>query len=183
VLISSVDDMYWGERWVGRPRYRNRGPQRAVGDGPEALLFFANEVTRAGHDRDPLGTLALKAKEAAGQKTIDVPADRGYFKGEEVLQCGQLGIVPRPRTLNINAVGQFDKRDVIHVAADDEYRFPAGERAIRCFTRIEAGWTNRRYRISACPGCGTQPKSEESECGRVLGGSTKPCSSLAGVCS
>jgi len=57
-------------------------------------------------------------------------ADRGYFKSDEILQCEQDGIktrVPKPLTSNSKAEGRFDKRDVVYIESDDEYRCPAGE--------------------------------------------------------
>jgi len=56
-------------------------------------------------------------------------------------------------TSNAGAEGRFDKRDFIYIACDDEYRCPAGERAIFRFATIENGRTIRKYWSSACPGC------------------------------
>ena len=73
---------------------------------------------------------------------MTVLADRGYFKGEEILQCAQEGIttlVPKPLTSNSKADGRFDKRDFIYDAKRDEYRCPAGERAIWRMTTVENG--------------------------------------------
>ena len=69
-------------------------------------------------------------------------ADRGYFKGEQILDCDQAGITPIvPKTLTSNSLadGRFDKQDFIYIASDDEYRCPAGQRAIKRFTTVEAG--------------------------------------------
>jgi hypothetical protein len=44
-------------------------------------------------------------------------------------------------TSTSRAEGRFDRQDFIYVAEDDEYRCPAGERAIRRFTTFEAGLT------------------------------------------
>jgi hypothetical protein len=75
-------------------------------------------------------------------------ADRGYIKGEEILECERAGItalVSRPQTSNNQAKGQFDKRDFRYLSADDEYRCPAGQRAIWRFTRVGSGLTLHRY--------------------------------------
>jgi hypothetical protein len=50
-------------------------------------------------------------------------------------------------------MGLFDKKDFRYVAEDDEYRCPAGQRAIRRFTRVENGQTLHHYWSSACPRC------------------------------
>ena len=59
--------------------------------------------------------------------------------------------MPKPLTSNAGAEGRFDKRDFIYIARDDEYRCPAGERAIFRFATIENGLTIRKYWTSACP--------------------------------
>jgi hypothetical protein len=56
-------------------------------------------------------------------------------------------------TSNSRAEGRFDRQDFIYVAEDDEYRCPAGERAIRRFTTFEAGLTIHKYWSSACTRC------------------------------
>src|ERR1700681_2087672 len=53
-------------------------------------LIVAHAVTNDGHDRDQLSTMAGQAKAAMGVEALDVLADRGYFKGEEVLACEPL---------------------------------------------------------------------------------------------
>ncbi len=119
-------------------------------------LIVAHEVTNVGHDRTQLAAMAKQAREALKTETLTAIADRGYFKGEEILECEQSGIatmVPKSITSGNQARGQFDKKDFRYVAKDDVYRCPAGERAIHRFTRVENGQTLRRYWPSACPRC------------------------------
>ena len=122
----------------------------------EHHLIVAHEVINEGVDRDQLAVMAKKAKEAMGAKELTVVADRGYFKGEQILECTSSGItalVPKTMTSNNRAEGRFDKQDFIYVAEDDEYRCPAGQRAIWRYTTVEAGLTIHRYWTSACPRC------------------------------
>jgi hypothetical protein len=119
-------------------------------------LIVAHDVVNQGHDRAQLTSMAEKAKEATGKEQLQVLADRGYFSGEEVLKCEQAGItplVPKPLTSNAKAEGRFDKRDFVYNKRRDEYRCPAGQRAIYRFTGIEHGMTLHRYWSSACPRC------------------------------
>ena len=119
-------------------------------------LIVAHEVITEGIDRDQLSRVAEQAREATGIEDLTVVADRGYFKGEQILKCEQAGITPIvPKTLTSNSLadGRFDKQDFIYIAADDEYRCPAGQRAIRRFTTVEAGMTLDVYWTSACPRC------------------------------
>jgi hypothetical protein len=62
--------------------------------------------------------MAQKAREATGRDKLTVLADRGYFKGEEILVCEQSGIatlVPKPQTSNNKAAGLFDKADFRYI--------------------------------------------------------------------
>jgi transposase len=119
-------------------------------------LIVTHEVTNVGHDRTQLAAMSTNARDAIGQGQLTALADRGYFNGEEILECERAGInvlVPKPQTSNNQAKGQFDKRDFRYIAADDEYECPAGQRAIRRFTSVENGQTLHRYWSSACTQC------------------------------
>lgn len=119
-------------------------------------LIVAHEVTNLGHDRTQLTTMASRAKEVINEPSITVLADRGYFNSEEILateQAGVVPLVPKPQTSNNKAHGLYDKRDFVYVEQDDEYRCPAGQRAIYRLTRVEGGLTVRRYWSCACPNC------------------------------
>ena len=105
-------------------------------------MIVAHEVTNVGHDRTQLTDMATAARDAIGHQEMTALADRGYFKGEEILQCEEAGIkplVPKPLTSGSKADGRFDKRDFIYDSKRDEYRCPAGERAIWRQTTIEKG--------------------------------------------
>jgi len=54
-------------------------------------------------------------------------------------------------TSNNLADGRFDKQDFVYIPEVDEYRCPAGERAIRHFTTLERGLNLHKYWSSACP--------------------------------
>jgi transposase len=119
-------------------------------------MIVAHEVTNVGHDRTQLASMARLARDAVGRKKLTVLADRGYFAGEEIVRCAQEGIsplVPKPLTSTSKADGRFDKRDFVYNARRDEYRCPAGERAIWRMTTVERGMTLHRYWPSACPRC------------------------------
>ena len=119
-------------------------------------MIIAHEVTNVGHDRTQLASMAKRARDVIGEDELTVFADRGYFKGEEILDCENAGIktlVPKPQTSSNKAAGLFDKKDFRYVAADDEYECPAGQRAIRRFTTVEDGMALHKYWSSACPQC------------------------------
>src|SRR5438067_7875067 len=133
-------------------------------------LIVAHEVTNVGHDRSQLFAMATQARNATGKEELTVVADRGYFKGEEILDCDQAGmtpLVPKPLTSNSKADGRFDKRDFVYIAEDDEYRCPAGQRAIKRFTTIENGMTLHKYWSSACPRCPLKAQCTPSDYRRI----------------
>ena len=133
-------------------------------------LIVAHEVTNEGVDRDQLSTMAQKAKDAIGTQELTVVADRGYFKSELILECENSGItplVPKSMTSNSRAEGRFDKQDFIYVAEDDEYRCPAGQRAIWRFTTVEDGLTIDKYWSSACPRCPIKAQCTTGEYRRI----------------
>ena len=136
----------------------------------EHHMIVAQEVTNIGHDRTQLAAMANMGRAATGQEKITVLADRGYFKGEEILQCAQAGIsplVPNPLTSNSKADGRFDKRDFVYLPKRNEYRCPAGERAIWRMTTVEDGLTLHRYWSSACPRCKIKSRCTPSDYRRI----------------
>ena len=119
-------------------------------------IIVTHEVTNEGHDRRQLSNMAMKSREATGSEQLDVLADRGYFKGPEILKCVEAGItpwVPRTMTSDNKAKGLFDKRDFVYVEATDEYRCPAGERLPRRHSSVEAGLLINSYYTTACQRC------------------------------
>jgi len=133
-------------------------------------MIVAHEVINVGHDRTSLATMAKSAQEATGREKMTVLADRGYFNGVEIRQCAQQGmrpLVPKPLTSNSKADGRFDKRDFVYIAKRNEYRCPAGERAIWRMTTVEKGLTLHRYWPSACPRCPIKTQCTPSDYRRI----------------
>jgi transposase len=119
-------------------------------------LIVAHEVTNVGNDRSQLSSMAKLAREEIGAQEIMVIADRGYYKGEEILSCHEAGItalVPKSLTSNNKAEGLFDKEDFEYVPDKDEYRCPAGQQLIKRFTSVEQGKTLTTYWSSNCQRC------------------------------
>ena len=132
-------------------------------------MIVAHEVVNEG-DRDQLTPMTEKAQEATGIKDLTVVADRGYYKGEQILECTQAGanpLVPNSATSNALAAGRFGKRDFIYIARDDQYRCPAGEIAVKRFTTIEHGMEIDIYWTSACTRCAMKPQCTTSQYRRI----------------
>ncbi len=75
--------------------------------------------------------------------------------------------MPKPITSNSRAEGRFDKRDFIYIADRDEYRCPAGARAIWRMTTLENGRKMHRYWPSACPRCPIKSRCTPSDYRRI----------------
>ncbi len=119
-------------------------------------LIVAHAVTNDGHDRHQLATMAGQAREAMGHEALTALADRGYYKGEEILACEQAGITPlvsKTQTSSSAAAGRFTKQDFHYDADTDSYRCPAGNVASRRMSTDENGKTIHVYWSSACPTC------------------------------
>lgn len=133
-------------------------------------LIVAHEVTNDSSDRSQLSAMALTARAAMGKVRLQAHADRGYYNSRELKACEDVGIaayVPKSMTSNAKAEGRFDKSDFIYIARDDEYKCPAGQRAIYRFTREEAGLQIRRYWSSACPQCPIKAQCTPSDYRRI----------------
>jgi len=133
-------------------------------------LIVEHEVTNIGSDRDQLSGMAKKARAAIGANSLTAIADRGYFKGEEILACKQAGIavlVPATKTSNARADGRFDKADFVYDQEKNEYRCPAGQSLIWRFARVEKGMALNRYWSSNCKGCLLKDKCTPSQQRRV----------------
>ncbi|MEH6633562.1 MAG: transposase [Halopseudomonas aestusnigri] len=119
-------------------------------------LIVAHEVTNIGNDRRQLSNMGKQAKAAMKIDMLKVIADKGYYKGEEILACEETNItafVPKCLTSGNKAKGLFDKSDFIYNAKEDVYECPAGEKAPYRFSHQEKGRIIKRYWSSACSNC------------------------------
>ena len=133
-------------------------------------LIVDHQVTNIGNDRSQLATMAKRARTAMQAEHIEVVADRGYFSGEEIVACEEVGItayVPRPQTSNNQAKGLFGKRDFVYLSETDSYRCPAGQSLIWRFTTVEKGLTLHCYWSSACKTCPLKTQCTSSPQRRV----------------
>jgi transposase len=119
-------------------------------------LIVAHEVTNQGSDRRQLANMAKQAKSALEVEELRVVADRGYYRGEEILDCDKANIqtyLPKPNTSPNRARGQFDREAFHYIAADDEYECPAGLRLVRHMTVQQQGKTIHAYWTFKCRMC------------------------------
>ena len=137
---------------------------------PANHLIVAHEVTNQFNDHSQLSPMAIAAKEAMGVEKLDAVADRGYFKGEEVLACGEAGItvyVPHTTTSNNKAKGLYDKADFRYIVEGDEYQCPAGERLQRRTNTHDHGKPIARYWTLNCGTCAWKTKCTTGKARKV----------------
>jgi transposase len=119
-------------------------------------LIVAHEVINVGTDKSQLANMANQAKAALEAESLEAFADRGYFKGEEILACEEAGItvtLPKPQTSEAKSEGRFGKQDFRYVAEEDIYICPTGEKLTHHFTNEENGLVLHHYWTNACRTC------------------------------
>ena len=96
-------------------------------------MIVAHEVTNQGSDRRQLANMAKQAKSVLAAESLTAVADRGYYRGEDILECDKANIssyLPKPQTSGNKAKGQFGREAFHYIAEDDEYECPAGQRLV-----------------------------------------------------
>ncbi|MCP4966718.1 MAG: IS5/IS1182 family transposase, partial [bacterium] len=133
-------------------------------------LIVAHEVTNHGYDRDALSMMAVSARDAMACDELEAIADKGYYKGEEIVACEADGItatVAKPMTSGASARGRFDRADFAYDADRDVYVCPAGQDLPYRFTNQEAGKTLHSYWSSFCSGCAIKNRCTPSKERRI----------------
>ncbi len=135
-------------------------------------LIVAHEVTNIGNDRAQLFNMSEQAKAILGVDQLDVLADRGYYSGNEILNCQNNNIttyVPKSFTSNSKAAGLYDKSDFIYDKNSDTYRCPANQVLTKRFRSVEAGKEIYRYYASqaTCQDCPLKSKCTKGKERRV----------------
>lgn len=122
----------------------------------EHHLIVSHEVTQKNNDRDFLTSMSLKAKEAMGVEELEVIADRGYYKSQEIKASEDAGLityVPKTHTSSNRAHGLYDINKFRYQSETDEYECPAGERLPNRTKTTDNGKTMYRYWSSNCGDC------------------------------
>lgn len=137
----------------------------------EHHLIVAHEVTSSGSDRGQLVKMANQARLAIGGEEITVVADRGYYGGEQLLECANTGIttyVPKPLTSSGLKRGFFIKQDFIYDAQNDVYICPAGQALTKGAHRSDRQSDINFYRhLSACSNCHLKPRCTTEKLRRI----------------
>lgn len=136
----------------------------------EHHLIVAHEVTTQNNDHSQLYAMAKQARTRMGSGDLNVIADRGYYKREEIKACEDAGIttyVPKTHTSNNRAKGLYDKSAFRYYPREDVYRCPAGEPLKWRMTTVEKGQSLHRYWSSNCQSCHLKSQCTPSKQRRV----------------
>jgi transposase/IS5 family transposase len=130
-------------------------------------LIVEQQVTNQVLDMGLLTETAEPAKEILGVETIDVVADKGYFKIEDIEACEKAGMapyVPRPQRGPSVRAGLFRKDEFKYDPETDSFTCPAGQRltpysssALRQLRKIN--YANRK----ACRDCPLRARCTDNQ--------------------
>jgi transposase/IS5 family transposase len=130
-------------------------------------LIVEQQVTNQVLDMGLLTETAEPAKEILGVETIDVVADKGYFKIEDIEACEKAGMepyVPRPQRGPSVRKGLFRKDEFKYDPETDSFICPAGQRltpysssALRQLKKIN--YANR----TACRDCPLRARCTDNQ--------------------
>lgn len=120
-------------------------------------LIVEQQVTNQVVDMGLLTVTAEPAKEILGVEAIDVVADRGYFKIEDIEACEKAGMVPhvpRPQRGPSVREGLFRKDEFTYDAETDSMICPAGQRLRPYTSSLLRGLKKINYaNRAACRDC------------------------------
>ena len=129
-------------------------------------LIVEQAVTNQVLDLGLLTQTAEPARALLGVGQIDVVADRGYFKFEDIEACEAAGMtpyVPKPQRGPAVREGFFAKDEFRYDPAEDVYICPAGERLGRKYESKSRDLTKIDYsNRSACLACALRPRCTRS---------------------
>ena len=129
-------------------------------------LIAEQQVHSKVQDLGLLAETATAAQDNLAACEIDVVADRGYYKIEDIEACEAAGItpyVPKPDRSTARNSGHFPKSEFQYDAATDTYRCPAGERLAPRHRESVGKSRTGTYVVNyvnraACRGCGLRER-------------------------
>ncbi len=134
-------------------------------------LIVTHEVTSSVTDQDQLAPLAKAAKQVLGVEHLDAVADKGFYNGEHVKECGGADIwayIPQPHTSRNQHKSLFTKDDFRYDKERDSYWCPQGAELTFRFETEEKGRPTRYYATSACGRCPIKAQCTENKGGRRI---------------
>jgi len=134
-------------------------------------IIVGHYVTNSVSDRGELSTIGKQAQDALGQKNITVLADKGYYSGQEIKDCQDVGItplVPKTDTSGNKKKGLFTKEDFTYDAKKDVYICPANHEIPYSYATVEKGKTILGYlSVITCRDCEIRSQCTTSNVRRI----------------
>jgi hypothetical protein len=125
-------------------------------------MIVEQAVTNQVVDMGLLTQTAEPARVTLGVEQIDVVADRGYFKIEDIEACEKAGCVPhvpKPRRGPAVREGHFSKDEFRYLSDENVYIYPAGQRLFPKYESKSRELTKVAYcNQKACVGCRLQSR-------------------------
>ncbi len=163
---QALDDSGEAQRSLTEPDSRSMHPGTRVGVGYNVRiavdtkhnLIAGQQVHSKVSDRGLLAQTATAARENLAVDEIDVVADRGYYKMEDIEDCEAAGItpyVPKPDRSPARHSGHYMKSEFKYDATIDAYGCPAGQRRVpwyrHCVSKTRKGtWLISYANRAAC---------------------------------
>lgn len=132
-------------------------------------LIINYDVKSKGTDQGLLLEEALKAKNILGTETIEVLADKGYYKLEDIISCEENGIevyVPKPKVNNQYLEIDYTKEHFRYDVKKDVYICPEGKELNN--HTIKEGIKKRYFNYKACENCQSHERCTKSPKGRQI---------------
>lgn len=132
------------------------------------------KVTDKPNDLGELDNMAIRAKVLLGAEELEVLADKGYYRAQDLKKCVEKGITPYViKQVYSNGTGDRDFYGdcFVYDAQKDIYRCPAGQelRFVRKRVSKEKGFLGSDYRNrEACCSCPWKERCTTSKKGRVI---------------
>lgn len=115
--------------------------------------------------------MAKQAKEILELEELNVTADKGYFKEEQIAECEANNIncyIPEPQRSQNKRKNLFTYKDFTYDENNDLYVCPAKEKLTLFFTGKKHGRQTGIYTTKACKGCKLFSKCTTSKNGRRI---------------
>ena len=134
-------------------------------------LIVAYDVTNDTNDLNQLVPMAEQAKQTLELDELNVTADRGYFKEEQIAECESKKIkcfIPEPQKSHNKGKGLFTDKNFTYDQTNDLYVCPAKEKMLRSCTVTKHGRRTGLYKTNACKSCKLFSKCTTSKEGRRI---------------
>lgn len=137
-------------------------------------LIVEHEVTNEVNDKNQLSKMAKRAKGVMGVEKLEVLSDKGYYEGEEVVECEENGVetyvseIRKRGGSNKSGFTKYNCEDFKYDRERDVYICPAGSELRHRGRNKRNGKVMKVYRSDDCSSCKSKKRCTERALGREL---------------